>query len=137
MCDSIKHPIPWLVSITTALPMEAAEYGVTDQLTYHYRGNQLMAVNDAMDTPEGNASDFRDNGSKGSLNNPEYAYDANGNMTADGNKGITVTYNHLNLPERVDFGNNKYIEYTYDATGAKLQQKVHDGENPVKQTDYM
>src|SRR5690606_36534755 len=34
-------------------------------------------------------------------------------------------------------GNNKYIEYTYDATGAKLQQKMHDGENPVKRTDYV
>src|SRR5690606_12894701 len=116
---------------------EAPEYGITDQLSYHYRGNQLMAVNDAMDTPEGNASDFRDNGSKGTLENPEYTYDANGNMTWDGNKGITVTYNHLNLPKKVDFGNGKYIEYTYDATGTKLQQKVHDGQNPVKQTDYV
>src|SRR5690606_27003689 len=116
---------------------EAPEYGITDQLTYHYKGNQLMAVNDAMDTPLETKSDFKDNGSKGNLENPEYAYDANGNMTWDGNKGITVEYNHLNLPKKVDFGNNKYIEYTYDATGTKLRQEVHDGENPVKRTDYV
>src|SRR5690606_16918695 len=110
------------------------EYGITDQLSYHYRGNQLMAVNDAIDTPLEIKSDFKDNGSKGTLESPEYTYDANGNMIADGNKGITVDYNHLNLPQKVDFGNGKYIEYTYDATGAKLQQKVHDGQNPVKRT---
>jgi len=46
----------------------------------------------------------------------EYAYDANtkgtgGNMTRDDNKGITVTYNALNLPTNVDFGNGNKIEW--------------------------
>ena len=117
--------------------MEAPEYGITDQLDYHYRGNQLMAVNDATETPEGNVSDFKDNGSKGDLNNPEYDYDANGNMIRDDNKGITVSYNLLNLPERVDFSNSMHIEYGYDATGTKLWQTVYDGGNPESQIDYI
>jgi len=46
-------------------------------------------------------------------------------MASDLNKGITtVTYNHLNLPKKVTFtGTNKFIEYTYDATGTKLQKR--------------
>ena len=116
---------------------EIPEYGITDQLSYKYKGNQLMAVNDAIDTPEETENDFKDKGSKGSLENPEYDYDRNGNLTRDGNKGITVAYNYLNLPKKVDFGNNKYIEYTYDAAGTKLYQKVVDGGNPEKRTDYI
>jgi len=54
------------------------------------------------------------------------------------NKGITrIDYNHLNLPNRVEFGTGKYIEYTYDAAGIKLKQKVVDQSiNLQKEMDY-
>ena len=44
---------------------------------------------------------FFDNGSNFTSN--EYLYDANGNMASDANKGITVAYNHFNLPTEVRF----------------------------------
>ena len=48
---------------------------------------------------------FNDNGNKYEQTlQDEYGYDLNGNMTRDDNKGITVTYNALNLPTNVDFG---------------------------------
>ena len=65
-------------------------------------------------------------------------------------KGIqTITYNHLNLPSKVDFGAGKYITYLYDAAacpsvsrlvgsrrGIKLQQKVYENNALKKTTDY-
>ena len=70
----------------------------------------------------------RDN--DGNTANDDYTYDANGNMTADANKGITnIKYNHLNLPFTITFANphNKVtrIEYLYDAAGKKVAKKVH------------
>ena len=65
-----------------------------DGLTYTLAGNQLQRVQDS----SGRAQGFRESGTPGD----DYAYDANGNMVLDRNKGITVTYNHLNLPERVE-----------------------------------
>ncbi|WP_299111923.1 polymorphic toxin type 8 domain-containing protein, partial [uncultured Winogradskyella sp.] len=57
----------------------------------------------------------------------EYTYDANGNMTADENKGITsISYNHLNLPTNVNFVSGDII-YIYDATGVKQKKIVSTG----------
>src|SRR5690606_22156297 len=54
-------------------------------------------------------------------------YDINGNLKIDRNKGITgITYNHLNLPEQVNFGSDN-IKYVYDATGAKLKRTSSTG----------
>lgn len=105
--------------------------GVTmDSLQYEYtNGNQLSKVTDDSQNSEG----FKD----GDDLTTEYEYDANGNMIEDKNKGITsITYNHLNLPKKVTFDANKYIEYTYDAAGMKLSQKVVDG-STTKVTDYI
>jgi RHS repeat-associated protein len=56
----------------------------------------------------------------------EYTYDANGNLKTDPNKGITnIVYNYLNLPERVEFGANKRIEWLYDAGGRKLRKTTY------------
>lgn len=100
-----------------------------DNLTYSYVGNQLTKVTDG-----GNAEGF-DNGF--SSTGIDYTYDANGNMTSDANKGITsIEYSHLNLPTKVTFDANNYIEYQYDAAGIKLSQIVYEDGNIVKATDY-
>ncbi|AWW28894.1 hypothetical protein DN752_01410 [Echinicola strongylocentroti] len=101
-----------------------------DKLGYTYaKGNQLSKVADASGSTEG----FKD----GTNQTTEYFYDENGNMKEDRNKGITsITYNHLNLPQKVAFSADKYIEYSYDASGTKLSQKTVDsGESKV--SDYM
>jgi RHS repeat-associated protein len=53
-----------------------------------------------------------------------YTYDANGNMTSDPYKAMTLRYNHLNLPTLFDFGAGKTIEVYYDRAGAKLRKTV-------------
>jgi RHS repeat-associated protein len=51
-------------------------------------------------------------------------------------KGIvTITYNHLNLPQTVTKG-NEAINYIYDATGRKLAQTVSKNTIVNKRTDY-
>ena len=58
-------------------------YGATtaapqDNLSYTYTGNKLTQ-----------------------LNSYEYSYDANGNMTSDGRRNLSFTWNYLNLPATI------------------------------------
>ena len=97
-----------------------------DDLTLKYHGNQLLKVTDSNEGPYyKGAFHFVD----GTDEDVEYAYDANGNMTMDLNKGIeSITYNDLNLPKCVTFKlkdditqleSKKKIEYFYDSDGEK------------------
>ncbi|MDO6433265.1 hypothetical protein Q4E93_21825 [Flavitalea sp. BT771] len=57
----------------------------------------------------------------------DYTYDQNGNMITDFNKGISpITYNHLNLPQKVHIKSKGDIIYTYDAGGNKLAKVTMD-----------
>ncbi len=78
---------------------------------------------------------FRDNVNNG---NPDFGYDAYGNMTSDANKRIEdIDYNHLNLPTVINFQNNGgRIRYTYDALGVKVRKEV-DEVNGTTTTDYL
>ncbi|WP_317124962.1 RHS repeat-associated core domain-containing protein, partial [Taibaiella helva] len=105
-----------------------------DILDYKYtNGNQLDAVSDQGIADYG-AGDFQ-NGHSGS---GDYAYDGNGNLSKDLNKGIGgVTYNHFNKPVAIDLGGGKKIEYSYDAAGNKVQELVIYPGQPTKRTDYI
>ncbi|HEY9046309.1 MAG TPA: DUF6443 domain-containing protein, partial [Ohtaekwangia sp.] len=109
-----------------------------DNLSYTYAtGNQLMSVGDAAGTADKDKG-FYDGNTSGS----DYAYDANGNMIQDKNKnlvlsaGQSITYNHLNLPEKVTKYGNDNIVYLYDATGAKQSQVVTQS-GTQKVTEYI
>jgi hypothetical protein len=113
------------------------QYGPLDQLRYAYQGNQLKAVDDEYLTPY-NKGDFEDNGSKYDGNSAEYAYDANGNLTSDQNKGITgIAYNHLSLPSHISFGEKGSMEFVYSASGSKLRKIVREAGKPDAITDYV
>jgi RHS repeat-associated protein len=101
----------------------AATYGIIDNLTMTYTGNQMKAVSDAVDEiPLNTSMDFKDY-TKGT--GVEYTYNKNGAMTQDLNKGISqIQYNSLNLPQIVDIKNKTTEgrnEYTYSASGQKLK----------------
>ncbi|NOU61489.1 DUF6443 domain-containing protein, partial [Marinifilum caeruleilacunae] len=108
------------------------EAGHIDQLTYGYknmnnpRSNRLMYVNDAHTQLIG----FKESSS----NQDEYDYDWNGNMKRDDNKNLTsIDYNILNLPEsivkNVSNNENRTIQYAYDATGVKLENRIESGQD--------
>ncbi len=73
----------------------ASSYGLVDNLTYTYNGNQLTRVDDAVTaTSYTGGTNFIN----GASTNNEYTYDQNGNLTKDLNKGISsIQYNSLNL----------------------------------------
>ncbi|NHN28161.1 type IV secretion protein Rhs [Flavobacterium jejuense] len=107
-----------------------------DNLSYTYhpeKKNQLMNVFDAEPSPQG----FKDDGDGiTDPNGDDYAYDANGNMTSDQNKGIgSIVYNHFNLPTKIVVGTNT-IEYLYNATGQKVSKKVTEN-SVITKTDYL
>ena len=102
-----------------------------DNLTYTYdtgNGNQLMKIADAATT---------DGFKNGTNTGDDYDYDENGNLIKDLNKNISlIEYNHLDLVTRVTFTDGKKIEFTYDASGNKLQMKYINGASTTT-TDYL
>ncbi|MEM7037199.1 MAG: RHS repeat-associated core domain-containing protein [Bacteroidota bacterium] len=107
-------------------------FGAMDKLRYKYTGNQLRSVKD--NATVSGYNDFRDNGA---TSNIDYTYDGNGNLTSDANKGYTASWNHLNLPEKVDFGGGKEILWLYDAAGTKLRKMVKESGQNDKMRDYV
>ena len=111
-----------------------------DNLTYLYddvNKNLLLRVFDAT----ANSVGFKDDTAGTNINDdiddiPDYAYDDNGNMTSDANKGIlNITYNHLNLPVEIIFPNGT-ITYLYNAVGQKTTKTVTQGTTTTS-TDYL
>jgi RHS repeat-associated protein len=109
--------------------IQSGDINEIDNLTYSYDGNQLKGVTDATNSPQG----FNDGNTSGA----DYFYDANGNLTKDKNKDIqTITYNHLNLPIAIEFGNGNRIIYIYNAVGQKVNKDVKTGQEYAN-TDYL
>lgn len=99
-----------------------------DHLIYSYlpNSNKLKGIVDVRNDAASQLGDFRE--INGSSDN-DYAYDKNGNLLQDLNKGIPsngITYNHLDLPEEINIQGKGIIKYKYDATGKKLQKIVID-----------
>ena len=110
-----------------------ANYGITDLLVLNYASNtnQLTDVTDYAP----NASDQEGYDDPGSNTNQ---YDTNGNMTHYPDKGITIQYNHLNLPKVVSFtGTSNFITFTYDAAGNLLRRQNYNFSTPTKTIDYI
>jgi len=111
----------------------ASAYGLLDNLTFTLNGNQLSRVEDAVSTAAYGTNTAFVNGASAA---GEYAYDANGNLTKDLNKGITdIQYNVLNLPSTVSFSDGSTITYTYGADGTKLRTVYKIGSTTTT-TDY-
>ena len=107
--------------------LNSGNYGTIDDLTYSYKGNQVVKIDDAAEESPSyrGAMHFRDYADE----ETEYTYDANGNMLTDSNKGITsIDYNVLDLPQCISKksralfkeDSNDTIYYTYSADGTKL-----------------
>ena len=75
---------------------DGGTYGLIDNLTFTYNGNQVTRIDDSVNDPTYNGVfNFVDGTSQAN----EYTYDKNGNLTKDLNKKISlIQYNLLNLP---------------------------------------
>ncbi|WP_320003987.1 RHS repeat domain-containing protein [Shiella aurantiaca] len=100
-----------------------------DALSYFYDSNNPNRIKYMEDAGVDNTG-FKDaNGST-----LEYTYDGNGNLVSDLNKGLSFTYNELNKIKKATKDASNYIEYVYDASGARLQKKTVMGANTVVTT---
>ena len=107
------------------------EYGKTDNLNIELDGNRLVKVtDDALPVNKYQSSDFRD----GASESTEYAYNGNGALTSDLNRGITnIQYDVRCNPVRILFQDSLDIQYTYDASGRKLKSRHSFGNFPIAQ----
>ncbi|HSU28159.1 MAG TPA: DUF6443 domain-containing protein [Chitinophagaceae bacterium] len=101
------------------------------QYTYASYSNKLQTVADQMSNTSLNGlfGDFKD-GANGA--NPDYVYDADGNLVIDLNKNAKdlgnvtgangIKYNFLDKPEQIRIAGKGTIQIVYSASGEKLQR---------------
>lgn len=101
-------------------------WGRIDGLSYAYdaTSNKLKSVTDLEGVANPDVGDFRDLNTSGD----DYAYDVNGNIIVDKNKGISgIDYDtFLNLPTKITLTTGKSVMYWYDAAGTKLKKTTSD-----------
>lgn len=108
-------------------------FGLIDDLTYSYNGNQIMAISDKAGSLLYDGSfDFKD----GANADDEYFYDTNGALIKDLNKGISnIEYDVLGNLKCITFSNGFKTRYIYDAAGNKLRT-THESA-VTNTTDYI
>lgn len=98
--------------------LDDGSYGLIDNLSYSYHGNQLLKVDDAANGPYYQGAFHFVDGADEAV---EYEYDANGNMVRDLNKGISsISYDLNNQPRKIEYNDGRNVSYLYDAEGSKL-----------------
>ncbi|MCC8185981.1 MAG: DUF6443 domain-containing protein [Bacteroides sp.] len=101
----------------------ATTYGLTEDLTPTYTGNQLSTVTNHAGNPlQRSTYTFR--------------YDTNGNLTCDTSRNIAeIQYNILNLPDNLRFVNGHSLGYMYTSDGIK-RSVVRTAGDSSSVTDY-
>lgn len=102
-----------------------------DSLSYNYNPsdpNELFNIDDHAlgDPDEGYYQDTIAN----------YLYDGNGNMTRDPQKGITMVYNHLDLPDTIFWDDGRRIIMSYLSDGT-LIRRTSIKDDIIKVQDYI
>jgi hypothetical protein len=137
--------------------LKGTSSSIVDDLVYTYnvKSNKLQNVIDGVNDPNTKLGDFRSStryltsyGIK-DINSIDYLYDQNGNLIQDLNKDLeiinapdgligAIIYNHLNLPSAINVnadqgsgGQKGNIYYIYDASGSKLEKRVHENPAPA------
>ena len=106
-----------ITGVTRYGKISSSSYGLMDNLTLTYDGNQLTGVTEA-------AADYDFTGSfeYKRLKGSQYMYDSNGSLIADKSRGIAyIAYDLNNNPSRIYFTNGNETRYVYSATGQKLR----------------
>ncbi|WP_421947689.1 RHS repeat domain-containing protein [Phaeodactylibacter xiamenensis] len=94
----------------------ATNFGAIDQITLVNEKNRIKFATE---------NSLQNKGFKGSSG--QMGYDNNGNLTNDPSRGITTTYNRLNLPEQITVNNSSFsgtLTFTYDYDGNLLKRVV-------------
>lgn len=96
--------------------MMTSQYGLIDNLTMEYNGNQLQHVE------EGASSVLYSNFIDVKKSSSDFRYNSCGSLVRDGTRGITnIRYDSNNNPIRIQFDNGNVTKYVYTVTGQKLR----------------
>ena len=94
-----------------------------DELYFQYEGNQLLSVSDEGDDADSYAiKEYLDrhDGER------DFTYDCNGNLISDLDRDIvSITYNSLNLPQLISFGNGSFITHDWGADMRCIRTSYH------------
>ena len=116
-------------------------HGEIDDLNYRYSGDsrsspQIKHVTNKLR----NVTDLSHNDRGYDDSSSGYQYDANGNISYDPSKKVTVTYNHLDLPTKIEWTSSsprKRLDMIYDAGGNLLTRTSSIGGSVTERTDYI
>ena len=114
----ISHALmPGASPLASRGKMQNGSYGVIDNLSITYNGNQLSSVTESAAELMYNGSlDYK--GAKGS----QYKYNENGSLVSDKSRGIAfISYDMNNNPQQIYFTNGNVTKYVYTASGQKLR----------------
>ena len=117
--DGLGYPVETATNGLGGMGKNNGTFGLIDDLTYSYNGNQIKAISDKAGSLLYNGSfDFKD----GANADVEYFYDANGALVKDLNKGISnIEYDILGNLKCITFSNGFKTKYIYDAAVNKLR----------------
>ena len=103
----------------TGVVRGSSDQGIQD-MVIDYEGNRITNISDYSwgenvdDVPKIPEGDYAE----------PYGYDGNGNVTHDDSRGIvSVLYNPINLPQRIDFADGNRIWYSHRADGVKTLRR--------------
>ena len=103
------------------------EYGKIDNLNIKLNGNQILSVtDDALPANKYSSFNFID----GANDQTEYEYNGVGALIKDLNRGMTVSYDNLNTPRRIDFKDGNSITYTYLPDGTLIRKGYGETQLP-------
>jgi len=99
-------------------------YGLMDNLTYSYTGNQLMKVEDTV------TGDYEVDFVNRNSGSDDYSYYANGALKVDKNEAINdIIYStYVNQPIEIQLTNNRWIKNFYDGSGRLYKTSYSTGE---------
>jgi len=118
-------------------PTNSWTFYKVDDLTLNYNGNQLKDATDAIPAATSTIGFVKP---ATTVSNP-VVYNANGAMKQNYYNGIAgISYNALNLPEKIRFLYGHATQYSYEASGVKrrvVHQTVKTNLNiPLETTNY-
>jgi len=124
-----------ILSLSRSNRQSGDSFGEVDRLSYRYspHSNLLESISDAIPDAGFPARDFSSAPAGGN-----YRYDANGNLTANPDKGINhIRYNHLDLPEEMVFASGEKLHFAYSAEGQLLYRKLEKKGKTLDRTDQL
>lgn len=120
---------------------DANRPGAMDNMSYSYKpgNNQLDKVADA--APDASTNDYdKYKDIKQGQNNANYQYDEIGNLISDASENITNiewnVYGKIQQITKGSFGDQTFINYTYDASGNRISKSVQHATAGQQRTIY-